>query len=166
MKKEYAKFINETTLDYRIPTSLDYEGSHYIGDLTRYPNVLSALNFFPIENADQEVPVPEPGYHLEERYALSSNIIIRSYITVEDPPVYRNLSLSKRKLMLNFKGLGIWEQVKQFMQTTNDYWDNWEASTTLDEQEEMMQAAIAALKTAFSLSEEDVENIITSSVAE
>lgn len=164
--KEYAKYLNETTLSHKIPTIADFEGVHYQGDLTTRPDILSTLNIFPVEN-DPEYPTPsepEPGYHLEERYAQSEGKILRHFITVQDPP--RNLSLSKRKLMLNLKALGIWEQVKQFMQTTNDYWDNWEASTTLDEQEEMMQAAVQALKTAFQMSDEQVEEIITNSAVE
>lgn len=161
--KEYGKYINETTVYQGIPRVLDYEGIHYIGDLTKHPEILSAFKFFPIENADQDAVVPEQGYHLEERYALSGNTIIRSYVAVEDPP--RNLSLSKRKLMNNFKSLGIWEQVKAFLEA-NNYWDDFDLATTLDEQEEMMQNAIQALKTAFSMPDETVENILVSSVAE
>lgn len=166
METEYAKYINETKLSYRIPTNVEFEGVHYCGDLRSRPDILSSLGFFQVEQdpEQEELPVAEEGYHLEQRFRKGDSVIYRRFIVVQDDP--RNLSLSKRKLMLSLKGLGIWEQVKQFMQTTNDYWDNWEASTTLDEQEEMMQAAIAALKTAFSLSEEDVENIITSSIAE
>lgn len=166
METEYAKYINEFTLNYRIPTSLDFEGIHYRGDLRSRPDILSALSFFPVEQdpEQEEYPIAEDGYHTEERYRLGDSVIYRRFIVVKDDP--RNLSLSKRKLMLSFKKLGIWEQVKQFMQTTNDYWDNWEASTTLDEQEEMMQAAIAALKTAFQLTDEQIENIIVNSIAE
>ena len=166
METEYAKYINESTLSFRIPTSLDFEGVHYQGDLRSRPDILSALSFFPVEPDPEqgEPPVAEPGYHTEERYRQGDSVIYRRYIVVQDEP--RNLSLSKRKLMLNLKALGIWEQVKQFMQTTNDYWDNWEASTTLDEQEEMMQAAVQALKTAFQMSDEQVEEIITNSAVE
>lgn len=165
MKKEYAQYIDEKTINAVVPRELDLSGNHYIGDLTQYPEVLSVFDFFPVENADQNMPIPEPGYHLEERYSFSDNTITRTYIIVEDPPSDRNLSLSKRKLMNAFKTLGIWTQVKAFLEA-NDYWDDFDMATTLDEQEEMMQRAITALKTAFSLSDEAVENIIVNSVAE
>lgn len=162
----YAKYLSETSVNFRIPTTLDIDGIHYQGNMANRFDLLSGLGYLPVEEAEGEQPVPQPGYHLEPRYALDSENqrILVSYVEVADPP--RNLSLSKRKLMLNLKALGIWEQVKQFMQTTNDYWDNWEASTTLDEQEEMMQAAVTALKTAFQMSDEQVEEIITNSAAD
>jgi len=166
MEEEWAKYINETHISWNVPSSADYEGVHYSGDLRKRPDILHSLGFYLVQDdPDVEPPEPVSGKHQEERYRFDSEqeLIFKRYVLVDDPP--RNLSLSKRKLMVNFKELGIWEQVKQFMQTTKDYWDNWDAATTLDEQEEMMQDAIAALKTAFSLSDEVVEQILTSSEA-
>lgn len=165
MEEEWAKYINETHVSWNVPSSADYEGVHYSGDLTKRPDILHSLGFYLVQE-DPEVEPPEPvdGKHQEERYRFDAEqeLIFKRYILVDDPP--RNLSLSKRKLMNNFKELGIWENVRAFM-VNQGYWDDWEASTTLDEQEEMMQDAIVALKTAFSLSDEVVEQILTSSEA-
>ena len=160
----YAQYISETAVNYRIPTSIDLDGVHYQGNLSNRPDILSALDYYEVVEAEGDQPEPQSGYHLEPRYAPPADgKIVCSYVEVADPP--RNLSISKRKLMNALKGLGIWTQVKAFLET-NDYWDDFDMATTLDEQEEMMQRAINALKTAFSLSEETIENIIVNSIAE
>ena len=161
----YAKYLSETSVNFRIPTTLDIDGIHYQGNIADRFDLLSALGYLQVEEADGEQPVPRPGYHLEPHYALDSENqhILVSYVEVADPP--RNLSLSKRKLMNNMKKLGIWEQVKQFL-VANGYWDDFEMSTTLDEQEEMMQMAITALKSAFQMSDEQVEEIIVNSTVD
>ena len=163
MENEYAKFISETVLDWRIPQEAQWEGSYYRGDLTKKPEILLSMGYLPVEEDDGEIPEQTEKKHLEERYRLEETRIVRYYVLVDDPP--RNLSLSKRKLMNNLKSRGIWTQVKAFMEQ-NGYWDDWDASTTLDEQEEMMQAAVAALKSAFQMSDESVEEIIAGSAAE
>lgn len=165
---DYAKFYSETSISFAVPFEADYEGVHYSGDLTQRPDILASLGFYPVVNADEPMPEPDPGYHVEERFALEdvgedSKQIVRSWIVVKDEPL--NRSLSKRKLMNAFKNLGIWDQVKGFLVQQN-YWEDFDLSTTLDEQEEMMQSAIVALRVAFELSDERIEEIISNSVAD
>ena len=163
MKQEYAKYINETTLNYYIPTSLDYNGIHYIGDLTRYPEVLSAFNILPIENADQDVPVPEQGYHIEERYALSNYTIIRSYISVEDPPAPPELTkvYSKLKILIAAKQAGFLDPLIDLIESDREISYIWNASNTIEDNE-LLGQYIGTIGTALGKTEEEIMSFLNS----
>lgn len=160
----YAKYISETSVSYRIPQQTIYDGKTYYGDLTARPDILKSLGFLPVVDEPYEDEIPEK-HHLEERFRLNNDFseIIRYYIVVEDEK--RNLSLSRRKIMNEMKEREIWTQVKEFLVAMN-LWEDFEMSTTLDEQEPLMQNAIGALKSAFHLSDETIEEILVNSAAE
>lgn len=88
----------------------------------------------------------------------------RTYTETDIPigtlPGHRELS--KRKLMNNLKEMNLWNQTKAFMES-NGYWDDWDAATTLDEDEELMQTAIVALKSALGVTSEQIEELIAAS---
>ncbi len=83
-------------------------------------------------------------------------------IPVEDEA--RPKELSKVKLYRKFKELGIWERVKTWMQSQEGVWEEWEYSTTLDEDNELVKGAKDALKTSFGLTDEVIEQIVAESV--
>ena len=161
MKQEYAKYINETTLNYYIPTSLDYNGVHYIGDLTRYPEVLSAFNIFPIENADQDAVVPEQGYHIEERYALSNYTIIRSYVSVADPPAPPEPTkvYSKLKILMAAKQAGFLDPLIDLIESDREISYIWNASNTIEDNE-LLSAYIPAIGQALSKTESEIREFL------
>lgn len=163
MKQEYAKYINETTLNYYIPISLDYNGVHYIGDLTRYPEVLSAFNFFPIENADQDAPVPEQGYHIEERYALSNYTIIRSYVSVEDPPAPPEPTkvYSKLKILMAAKQAGFLDPLIDLIESDREISYIWNASNTIEDNA-LLGQYIETIGTALGKTEEEIMSFLDS----
>jgi len=81
-------------------------------------------------------------------------------IPVEQP--LGNRELSKRKLMNKLKEVELWDQVKTFL-VANDFWDDWETSTTLEENDPFMKSAVAVLRNLLGLSEVQIEEIIAAS---
>lgn len=161
--KEYGRYINETTIYQGVPKTLDYNGIHYIGDLTRYPEVLSAFNFFPIENADQDAPVPEQGYHIEERYALSNYTIIRSYVSVEDPPAPPEPTkvYSKLKILMAAKQAGFLDPLIDLIESDREISYIWNASNTIEDNA-LLGQYIGTIGTALGKTEEEIMSFLDS----
>ena len=161
----YAKYKSEISINSKIPTSVDIDGVHYQGDLSTKPDILLSLGYLPVidEETNENIEL-ENGYHLESRYKLDkeNNRILRYFIKVEDTP--RNLSLSKRKLMLNLKAINLWDQVRTFLEENNVI-DDFYLATTLDEQDPLMQNAINVLKVQLNVSDEEIEQILENSIA-
>lgn len=82
---------------------------------------------------------------------------------VVDPTRVPTNDLSRVKLYREFKKLGIWDQVKAWMQSQDGVWEEWEYSTTLEEDNELVQSAKAALGTSFGLTEKQISDIIEAS---
>lgn len=161
----YARLISETKIDTNAPRSAVIDGSTVCGLLPE--DYLNSIGWYRLE----ETPMPEPrdGYHFEARYAYDSaeapTRVVRSWAEVQDPPPPPR-SLSKVKLMRALKARELWFPVKSFIEASEDYSDEWELSTTLDEDNELIVSAIAALKAQLGLTDEQVEAILAASVAE
>lgn len=161
----YARLISETRIDTNAPRSAVIDGSTVCGQLPE--DYLNSIGWYRLE----ETPMPEPreGYHFEARYAYDSaeapTRVVRSWAEVQDPPPPPR-SLSKVKLMRALKARELWFPVKAFIEASEDYSDEWELSTTLDEDNELIVSAIAALKAQLGLTDEQVEAILAASVAE
>ena len=114
------------------------------------------------------MPEPREGYHFERRFAYDSDEaptrIVQSWVEVEDPPAPPR-SLSKRKLYRALGAAGIWEGAKSYMESAG-CWEDWQYATTLDEDDPLIVAAVAALKQSLGLTDEQVEAILAASVAE
>lgn len=89
-------------------------------------------------------------------------------IPVDTPPPLEPgfRELSRVKLYRKFRSIGIWEQVKAWMQSQDGVWEEWEYSTTLDEDNDLVKGAKDALKTSFGLTDEVIEEIVQSSVVD
>lgn len=162
---KYAKPISETKIDTNAPRSAVIDGSTVCGRLPE--DYLNSIGWYRLE----ETPMPEPreGYHFEARYAYDSaetpTRVVRSWAEVQDPPPPPR-SLSKVRLMRALKARELWFPVKSFIQASEDYSDEWGLSTTLDEDNELIVSAVAALKAQLGLTDEQVEAILAASVAE
>jgi hypothetical protein len=160
----YAKLISETRIDTGAPRSAVIDGSTVCGQLPE--DYLNSIGWYRLE----ETPAPEPreGYHFEARYAYDSaeapTRVVRSWAEVQDPPPPPR-SLSKRKLYRALSAAGIWEPVKAYMESVGA-WTDFDLATTLDEDDPLIVAAVAALRQSLGLSDEQVEAILTASVAE
>jgi hypothetical protein len=82
------------------------------------------------------------------------------------PPEPGFRELSRVKLYRKFRSMGIWEQVKAWMQSQDGVWEEWEYSTTLDENNELVMGAKAALKSDFGLTDDQIETIVSESTAD
>lgn len=160
----YAKLLSETSIERNPPRSAVIDGSTVCGQLPE--DYLNSLRWYRLE----ETPMPEPreGYHYEACYAYDSaeepTRVVRSWAEVKDPPPPPR-SLSKRKLYRALGAAGIWEGAKSYMEGAG-VWEDWQFATTLDEDDPLIVAAVAALKQSLGLTDEAVEAILAASVAE
>jgi hypothetical protein len=160
----YARLIDQTTISTNPPRSAVIDGSTVCGQLPE--DYLNSIGWYRLE----ETPAPEPreGYHFEARYAYDSaeapTRVVRSWAEVQDPPPPPR-SLSKRRLYRALSAAGIWEPVKAYMESVGA-WTDFDLATTLDEDDPLIVAAVAALRQSLGLSDEQVEAILTASVAE
>ena len=160
----FARLISETKIDTNPPRSAVIDGSTVCGQLPE--DYLNSIGWYRLE----ETPAPEPreGYHYEARYAYDSaeepTRVVRSWAEVQDPPAPPR-SLSKRKLYRALGAAGIWEGAKSYMESAG-CWEDWQYATTLDEDDPLIVAAVAALKQSLGLTDEQVEAILAASVAE
>lgn len=160
----FARLISETRIDTNAPRSAVIDGSTVCGQLPE--DYLNSIGWYRLE----ETPAPEPreGYHFEARYAYDSaeapTRVVRSWAEVADPPPPPR-SLSKRRLYRALSAAGIWEPVKAYMESVGA-WTDFDLATTLDEDDPLIVAAVAALKAQLGLTDEQVEAILTASVAE
>ena len=162
MKNPYAKFVSETAIDRNLPRSATWNGSTVCGDITTIPGLPESLGFLPFD----ETPAPEPreGYHEEARYAVADGRIVQSWVEVANPPPPPRV-FSRRKLYRALSAAEVWTPAKAYMEQAG-CWEDWEYATTLDEDDPLLVAAVAALKTQLGLTDEQVEAILAASVAE
>ena len=160
----YARLISEAKIDTNAPRSAVIDGSTVCGQLPE--DYLNSIGWYRLE----ETPAPEPreGYHYEARYDYDSaeapTRVVRSWAEVQDPPPPPR-SLSKRKLYRALGAAGIWEGAKSYMEGAG-VWEDWQFATTLDEDDPLIVSAVAALKQSLGLTDEQVETILSASVAE
>lgn len=161
----YAKLISNTSIDRNPPRTAVIDGRFVTGELPEA--YLNSQRWYRLETTP--APETQDGYHAEPRYAYDNDEaptrIVQSWVEVENPPPPPR-SLSKVKLMRALKARSLWLPVKAFIEASEDYADEWSLSTTLDEDDPLLVAAVAALKTELGLTDEQVEAILAASVAE
>ena len=159
----YAKLLSATAIDRNVPRQgRDANGRMIVGQLPA--SVLATMDFFPLDETPAPEP-PAPGMHWEARYALAEGRIAQTWAAVEDPPPPPR-SLSKVRLMRALKARDLWAPVKGFIQSNETFADEWELSTTLDEDHELVKNAVGALRTQLEIPEQTIEEILAESVAE
>ena len=161
----YAHLIDQTTISTNPPRSAIIDGAQVVGELPEA--YLNSQKWYRLDTTP--APETQDGYHAEPRYAYDSDEaptrIVQSWEVVQDPPAPPR-SLSKVKLMRALKSRELWAPVKAFIAASEDYADEWELSTTLDEDNELIVSAVAALKAQLGLTDEQVEEILAASVAD
>jgi hypothetical protein len=121
-----------------------------------------SLGFLPVDEAEK--PDPADGCHVEARYAEQDGQIKQSWVQVENPPPPPRV-FSKRKLYRALAAAGVWAQAKDYMEGAG-CWEDWSYATTLDEDDDLLVAAVAALKSQLGLTDQQVEAILAASEAE
>ena len=164
MSNPYAKYVSETQIDRNIPRRADWQGTVIVGDITTVPGLPESLGFLPLhETPMPEQPAPE-GSHYEPRYSVIEERIAETWVAVPDPPTPPR-TFSKRRLYRALSAAEVWTPAKAYMEQAG-VWEDWEFATTLEEDDPLIVAAIAALKQQLGLTDEQVEAILAASVAE
>lgn len=163
MRTPYAKFVSETRIDRNVPREAMWNGSTIRGDITTVPGLPESLGFLQFDATPQpEQPAPE-GSHYEPRYSVIDERIAETWVAVEDPPPPPRV-FSKRKLYRALSAAEVWAPARAYMEQSG-VWEDWEFATTLDEDDPLLVAAVAALKQQLGLTDEQVEAILEGSVA-
>ena len=136
------------------PNHIEYQGRTIINPS---PSTLTDAGFLPLAENQPENPSTQIVVNVtfEER----NGMIFAVYEYKDKPP--RNLELSKRKLMNNLKTAKIWDTIKESL-VQSGKWDDFLMATTLEEQDPMMQNAIAGVA-SLGVSQEDIEKILVNS---
>ena len=79
------------------------------------------------------------------------------------PPPPR--SFSKRRLYRALTEDGLWDAVKGYMELVG-VWDDFDLATTLDENDPLILAAVQTLQAQLEIPPEQIEKILSASVAE
>lgn len=160
----FAHILSPTAIDRNPPRSAVIDGAFVCGTLPE--PYLNSQGWYRL--VETPMPTARDGYHYEFRFAYDDagapTAILKSWIEVENPPAPPR-SLSRKKLRDAFVELGVWNAVRDYLQTS-DKWEIFLLSTTLDEDNELVQEAIGALRETFGLSQEQIESILSASVAE
>lgn len=162
----YAKLISETQIDRNAPRRAEINGRAVTGELPE--DYLATLGFYPLD----ETPMPEArdGWHYEARYALTCSRIVQSWVEVENPPAPPR-TFSKYKLKLAIADAGLLSQFEALLSSVEvrpgySGAAAFADAVTLDEDNLKFAEAVAAVKQTFGLTDEQVEAILASSVAE
>lgn len=152
----YAKYISPTSIDTRIPKSgHDSDGRLVIGDLTKRPDVLALLGYFPLSEDTQ--PQVEEGYHLEPRYRQENGQVIRGWLAVEDPapPAPPPAVYSKLKILLAADQAGFADALMDMIEADRRTKYIWDASNTIEDNE-LLASYLPAVAEAIGKTPEEV----------
>lgn len=105
---------------------------------------------------------PEGDYDIVYYPTDSAQTFVETNTPIDED--VRPKDLSRVKLYRKFKAMGIWDRVKAWMQSQDGVWEEWEYSTTLERENQLVKTAIKVLKEQFGLSDDVITEIIESSV--
>jgi len=166
----YARIISETQIDTNAPRSAVIDGSTVCGLLPE--DYLNSIGWFRLE----ETPAPEPreGYHFEARYAYDSaeapTRVVRSWAEVQDPPQPPR-TFSKLKLKSAIAAAGLLPAFKELLAgmevapgyTAQEAFDD---AVNLSEAHPKFADAVAVAKQILPVTDEQIEAILSASVAD
>ena len=160
----HAKLLSETSIDRNPPRSAVIDGAFVCGTLPE--PYLNSQGWYRL--VETPMPTARDGYHYEFRFAYDDEsaptAILKNWIEVQNPPDPPR-SLSKVKLMRALKERQLWAAVKAFIQSNENLADEWELSTTLDEDHDLVKNAVGALRTQLEIPEQTIKEILAESVA-
>lgn len=166
----YAKLIDQTTISTNPPRSATIDGRSVTGELPE--PYLNSIGWYRLDTTP--APETQEGYHAEPRYAYDNDEaptrIVQSWEVVQDPPPPpRTISKFKLKLAIASKGfLPQFEQLLASVEVLPGYSGAaaFADAVTLDEDNEKFKDAVKAVKSQFGLTDEQVEQILSASIAD
>ena len=160
----FAHILSPTSIDRNPPRSAVIDGAFVCGTLPE--PYLNAHGWYRL--VETPMPTARDGYHYEFRFVYDDEsaptAILKNWIEVQNPPDPPR-SLSKVKLMRALKERQLWAAVKGFIMSSETFADEWELSTTLDEDHELVKNAVGALRTQLEIPEQTIKEILAESVA-
>ena len=105
--------------------------------------------------------LPEGDYDVAYDPADAHREYTETDIPVDAPPAPEkgHRSLSRVNLYHALDDLGIWEQVKAYMEQAG-IWNDFDYATTLDEDSDLVKNAVSALKASLGLTDEQIEAVM------
>jgi len=167
----YAKLISTTQIDRNAPRSAVIDGRYVTGELPE--PYLNSQGWYRLETTP--APETQDGYHAEPRYAYDNDEtptrIVQSWEVVQDPPTPPRV-FSKLKLKMALAQAGLLQQFLAVLQGVeliegSGYMasDAFADAVNLSEANDGFKAAVKAAKNALGVTDEDVERILSASVA-
>ncbi|MBR1589439.1 MAG: hypothetical protein IJ658_14085 [Kiritimatiellae bacterium] len=166
----YAHLITPSTISTNPPRSAIIDGAQVVGELPE--SYLNSQRWYRLETTP--APETQDGYHAEARYAYDSDEtptrIVQSWEVVQDaPPPPRTISKFKLKLEIARRGLlPAFEQLLAGFEVAPGYpaTDAFSDAVTLDEDNADFEQAVEAVKKTLGITAEQVEEILSASVAD
>jgi len=166
----FAKLIDQTTISTTPPRSAVIDGAFVCGTLPE--PYLNSQGWYRLETTP--APETQDGYHAEPRYAYDNDEaptrIVQSWEVVQDaPPPPRSISKFKLKLEIAKRGLlPAFEQLLAGFEVAPGYpaTDAFRDAVTLDENNADFKQAVEAVKKTLGITAEQVEEILSASVAD
>lgn len=155
----YAKLISETAIDRNPPRSAVIDGRTVCGRLPA--DYLATLGYYPL--VETPAPPPEEGCHVEPRYACDDaedpSAVVQSWAQVADPPPPPRV-FSKMKVVLALREMGVWPQVKAWIEA-QDLYDVYLAAQDFREDDPYFAQGLAALKSQLGITDGQAEAILS-----
>lgn len=158
----YAKYISPTLIDLNVPKSAKIDGAYVIGKLPE--SYLATLGYYPL--VEEAAPVPETGYHIEQRYKTENGNVVKYWIQVEDPPPPPRIrSFSKIKLKMAIAKAGLLDAFESFIREIEiapGYfaYDAWNDAQVIRDDFDGFDNMLSTIKSTFGLSDETIEQIL------
>lgn len=154
----YVRIIDEFNIDRDVPReTYDSEGRLVVGDLTTKPELLKALDFYPLEESQTEIP---DGYHAVMHYTHDAenerNIETAELVKDPDPPPTQ---YSKVKILLAANNAGLSESLLGLFEANVMLKLIWDASNTI-ENNELLGQYLPDIATALGKTEQEVMDFL------
>ena len=165
---KYAKIINEKTISQTPPRSATINGCLVTGELPR--EYLATLDFYPLVETDIPQEEPDEGYHWAKGYVYDDNesSIVQLWLQEKDSPPSPRV-FSRLYLEIAIARLGIIDQFDALLKSIEiepgyTAYRAFERANEISESFPNFNQYVASIKTALGLTDEDVEEVLSSSV--
>ena len=113
---------------------------------------------------------PRPAQVSNELYRAGGYILERANLRAVQRwtpyvPKPMPIDYSKRKLYREFMRLGVWPQVKAYMEQAGA-WEDWEYATTLESTDPLMVAAVEAVRSMLGYTDAQMREVLSKCVAD
>ena len=158
----YARYINENLIDTDLPTAVVYNGVHVFNPTD--PTILASVGIYPVEEDEC------PGDGFVSRYTFDGSTIRKTWVESGGTSTDVSRTFSKYKLKLAIAQLGLLGQFTEMLagfEVAPGYPadEAFRDAVTLDEDNPKFQDAVELVKREFGLTDEQIEGILSASVA-